>query len=281
MLVTWKYRPRNTLMQRLDPRARLIFFLCYLLSVFMFWDLRVLSGFLVITFLTVLSAKLSWKDTRQTWLLLGSFTTFYALITFITGRAGNNLYQTEHIIAVLQAPFVVLGWQPTVAISVEQVFLALSQFARVSSIAAITLLIPYTFDPAMYGVTFRQLGLPDKLAFALDLTMRFVPSLGRDFAMTMDAQKARGYEMERRSGGLLGQVRKLTPLLVPVVIHSIISGEEITDAMDLRAFGTQPRTWLRRLSYARRDYIVIAISLVLLAVSVAANLSGLGRFWAP
>ena len=92
MLVTWKYRPRNTLMQRLDPRARLIFFLCYLLSVFMFWDVRVLSGFLVITLLTVLSAKLSWKDTRQTWLLMGSFTTFYALITFITGLVS---YPTE------------------------------------------------------------------------------------------------------------------------------------------------------------------------------------------
>jgi len=35
------------------------------------------------------------------------------------------------------------------------------------------------------------------------------------------------------------------------------------------------------LSYARRDYIVIAVSLILLATSVAANLSGLGRFWAP
>jgi energy-coupling factor transporter transmembrane protein EcfT len=76
-------------------------------------------------------------------------------------------------------------------------------------------------------------------------------------------------------------VRKLTPLLVPVVIHSIISGEEITDAMDLRAFGTQPRTWLRQLKYARRDYIVIAVSSAMLLASVTASLLGLGRFWAP
>lgn len=281
MFVTWKYRPRNTLMQRLDPRARLIFFMCFLLSVFMFWDLRVLVGFFIITIVTVISAGLTWQDTRRTWLLIGGFTTFYAVITLLTGRAGNDLYRNERVIALLQAPFVLFGWRPTLSISIEQAFLALSQFARVSSIAAITVLIPFTFDPAMYGITFRRLGLPDKLAFALDLTMRFVPSLGRDFAMTMDAQKARGYELEKRSGGLIGQVRKLTPLLVPVVIHSIISGEEITDAMDLRAFGTQPRTWLRELRYAPRDYVVIGVSVTMLVASIVANLLGLGRFWAP
>jgi len=231
MLVTWKYRPRNTFMQRLDPRARLIFFMCFLLSVFMFWDIRVLSIFLIITIITVISAGLTWKDTRRTWLLIGSFTTFYAVITLLTGLTGNDLYRSERIIALLQAPFVLFGWRPTLSISIEQVFLAISQFIRVSSIAAITVLIPFTFDPAMYGITFRRLGLPDKLAYALDLTMRFVPSLGRDFAMTMDSQKARGYELEKRGGGLIGQVRKITPLLVPVVIHSIISGEEITDAL--------------------------------------------------
>ena len=69
------------------------------------------------------------------------------------------------------------------------------------------------------GITFRRLGLPDKLAFALDLrSMRFVPSLGARLAgETMDGQKARGYEPgKRKAAGWIGQVRKLTPLLVLV-----------------------------------------------------------------
>jgi energy-coupling factor transport system permease protein len=164
---------------------------------------------------------------------------------------------------------------------VEQIFFALSQFTRVFSIAAMTILISYTIDPAQYGIAFRGLGLPDKLAFAMDLTMRFVPSLGRDFGMTMDAQKARGYELERRQGGLVNQVRRLAPLLVPVVIHSIVSGEEITDAMDLRAFGTQPRTWLRELKYQRRDYILITAGVFMMVTSIAVSTLGIGGFWAP
>lgn len=281
MIAAWRYKPRSTVIQRLDPRARMIFYLCFLFSVFMFWDVRILLLFLLVTVITILAAGLSWRETRRTWLFLGGFISFYALVTLITGQVGGQFYRVEHVIAAIQAPFTLLGWQPTLSISIERIFLALSQLVRVASIAAMTILIPYTFDPALYGITFRRLGLPDKLAFALDLTMRFVPSLSRDFAMTMDAQKARGYELERREGGLAGQARKLAPLLVPVIVHSIISAEEITDAMDLRAFGTQPRTWLRVLKFNRLDYAVVALGLLMLAASAGANLLGYARFWAP
>ena len=56
--------------------------------------------------------------------------------------------------------------------------LALAQMLRVWAISAYAIIIPYTIDPALYGVTFRGLGLPDKFAYAMDLSFRFVPSLG-------------------------------------------------------------------------------------------------------
>jgi energy-coupling factor transport system permease protein len=142
-----------------------------------------------------------------------------------------------------------------------------------------TILIPYSLNPAQYGVTFHGLGLPDKVAYAMDLTMRFVPTFGRDFQLTMDAQRARGYEIEKLSGGLFAQVRKLAPLVVPVTIHAIMGSEDIIDAMDLRAFGVGPRTWLDELHYARRDRILIALGLVLLAVSLVLTILGYGGFW--
>ena len=75
--------------------------------------------------------------------------------------------------------------------------------------------------------------------------MRFIPTFSRDFQLTMDAQRARGYELEKISGGLIEQVRKMAPIFVPVTIHAIIGSEDIIDAMDLRAFGVGPRTWLQ------------------------------------
>ena len=144
-----------------------------------------------------------------------------------------------------------------------------------------TVLIPYSINPAQYGITFRGLGLPDKFAYAMDLTMRFVPSFGRDFQLTLDAQRARGYELEKLSGGLIAQVRKMAPLIVPVTIHAIIGSEDIIDAMDLRAFGVGPRTWLEQLHYRWRDYILIVLAVLILLTSLTLAVFGIGSFYIP
>ena len=281
MLSAWDYQPRNTLIEKLDPRARLIAYLCFLTSVLLLWDARILLLFAALAVgITVLS-RAPWKALRRAWTLIGPFIILYAGLAMLTGRADPGSSTTDRILFSAQADTTILGWRPALSISLEQVFYGLSQLTRIFSIASLTILIPFTFDPALYGITFRRLGLPDKLAFIMDLTMRFAPSLKRDFALTLDAQRARGYELDSRRSSLTQRIRRVAPLLVPVVIHSIVAGEEVTDAMDLRAFGAGPRTWLRELACAPRDYIVIAGSAALLAASALASAAGFGQIWTP
>jgi len=281
MLVSWRYRFRNSLVQSFDPRAWVIFYLCFLFSTLGFWDVRFLLFFFLISLFWLFAARLEWQEIRRPMLFISGFVFFFALLTFLTGRGGSEVYQNEHLLRSFAAPFSLFGWRPTLDVTVERIFFALSQFVRVFSIAAMTILIPYSLDPALYGVTFRGLGLPDKIAYAMDLTMRFIPTFGRDFQLTMDAQRARGYELEKISGGIVEQVRKLGPVIVPVTIHAIIGSEDIIDAMDLRAFGMGPRTWLEELKYRRRDRVLIGIGILLLLASFAAGLAGFGAFWVP
>lgn len=281
MLVTWRYRARKSFIQSFDPRAWVMFFLCFLVSTLFFWDLRYLVFFLGLSLFVVFTSGIKWQEMSRAWLFIGGFILFFSFLTFLTGRGGMELYTREHLIARFAAPFSILGWVPTLNITLERGFYALSMLARVFSIASMTILIPYSFNPALYGVTFRGLGLPDKIAYGMDLTMRFIPTFGRDFSLTMDAQKARGYEIEKLSGGLVAQVRKLAPLIVPVTIHAIAGSEDIIDAMDLRAFGVGARTWLQVLVYQRRDRILIAAGILMVAVSAAMAMFGFGKFWAP
>ena len=170
---------------------------------------------------------------------------------------------------------------PTLLITAERIAYAFSMLVRVFSLASMTVLIPYSLDPSLYGVAFRGLGLPDKIAYGMDLTMRFIPTFARDFSLTMDAQKARGYEIEKIKGGFIQQVRKLAPLLVPVTIKALAGSEDIIDAMDLRAFGIGPRTWLEKLTYRHRDRILIIFGVLMLMASIALSLWGRGKFWVP
>jgi energy-coupling factor transport system permease protein len=281
MLVTWRYRKRKSLIQWFDPRAWLIFYVCFLASTLFFWDVRFLSVFLVMSLFVLFTSDVKWHEVRRAFLFIGGFIVFFSTLTFLTGRGGMEVYQEEHLIDRLAAPFTILGWRPTLTITVERIFWALSQFVRVLSIAIMTILIPYSLNPALYGITFKGLGFPDKIAYAMDLTMRFVPTFGRDFQLTMDAQRARGYELDKIRGGIFDRVRKLGPIFVPVTIHAIIGSEDIIDAMDLRAFGVGPRTWLDELHYQLKDRILIWFGIGLVVVSLILVVLGYGGFWVP
>ncbi len=283
MLVAWRYRERDTIIQRLDPRARIIFMLAMLFSIIQFWDMRFMALFLGIAILQFALARLTWRETRRTLLLMSAIILFMTILTFLTGRGGvGTAYAEEHVIGQL-GPLTVpwVGWQVGLTISAEKTVFAISQLLRMYTITLMAIVIPYTVDPKLYGVTFRGLGLPDKFAYAMDLAFRFVPTLGRDFSVTMDAQRARGYEVEKLSGGILAQIRKLAPLLVPVVVHSIVGAEDIIDAMDLRAFGVQRRTWVHKLAYGTRDYILIAGGAAIFIASTALSFADIGSLWVP
>ncbi|MDQ3006040.1 MAG: energy-coupling factor transporter transmembrane protein EcfT [Chloroflexota bacterium] len=282
MLVAWKYRKReNSLIQKFDPRAWLIFYACFLIATLSFWDVRFLLPFWILAMFVLFTSGVTWKEIRRAFLFIIGFIFFFAILTFLTGRGGTQLYAEEHLIRQFKAPFSIFGWTPTLDVTVERAFYAVSQLVRVSSIAIMTILIPYSLNPALYGITFKGLGLSDKFAYAMDLTMRFIPTFGRDFQLTVDAQRARGYELEKISGGLIEQVRKMGPIFVPVVIHAIIGSEDIIDAMDLRAFGVGPRTWLEVLERRARDRILIWFGVAILIASLVLGFMGYGKFWVP
>jgi len=282
MLVAWRYRKREkSIIQWFDPRAWLIFYACYLVGNITFWDVRYLLPFFIVALVTLFTSGVKWHEIRRAFFFILGFVFFFAVLTFLTGRGGIEHYQEEHLIRQFKASFSILGWTPSLDITVERIFYALSQFVRVSSLAIMTILIPYSLDPRLYGITFKGLGLSDKFAYAMDLTMRFIPTFARDFQLTVDAQRARGYELEKISGGLVEQVRKIGPIFVPVTIHAIIGSEDIIDAMDLRAFGVGPRTWIEVLERGLKDKILIWFGILILLVSLTLDFLGLGKFWIP
>ena len=281
MLVTWRYKPRKSLIQSFDPRAWIIFYGCFLAATVLFWDFRYQAALFILTVITVFTSGIKFSEMKRAWIFIGGFVIFFSLLTFLTGRGGVELYKEEHLISRLAANFTILGWRPTLTITAEKIMYAVTMLVRVFSLASMTILIPYSLNPAHYGITFRGLGLPDKVAYGMDLTMRFIPSFGRDFMLTRDAQRARGYELEKITGGLFATVRKLAPLIVPVTIHAIVSSEDIIDAMDLRAFGVGPRTWLEQLVYRKRDRLLIAFGIFLIGFSIGLSLLGFGKFWVP
>ena len=259
MLVTWKYRPRNTFIQRLDPRTRFIFLFSMIMALTLpeIWDYRIILPLFFVSLTLYFLARIEWKDVRRTWMFI------FVLLFFIVGLNGM-LSGRGGPSSVTDLPSPVVFHVAWVPVTVSKIWFALVQIIRMLTMAIPAIMLPYTLDPNIYGTAFRRMGVSDKVSFTMDLAFRFMPTFARDLTITMDAQRARGYEMDKLKGGLVARIQRLAPLIIPVVMQSTVTGEEVIDAMDLRAFGTKPRSWLKELHYAPRDYFMIGLGVVII-----------------
>lgn len=287
MLVTWKYRPRNTFVQSLDPRTRLIFLVCVIfgLTIPEIWDYRIIFPLLIISLTLLLMCRIEWKDLKRPILLICILVFFIVgLNGLLSGRGGPSSVFDPNSPVLFTVPLKVPGtdWGWSVPVTISKAWFSITQIARMLCMALLAIPIPYTMDPNIYGTAFKRMGVSDNVSFTMDLAFRFLPTFVRDFAITADAQRARGYEMDKLKGGIAGRIQKLAPLIIPVVMQSTVTGEEVIDAMDLRAFGTAPRTWLKDLQYRGRDYFVLALGVIIFVGCCVLKWGfGIGGFFVP
>ncbi|HEY9086565.1 MAG TPA: energy-coupling factor transporter transmembrane component T [Anaerolineaceae bacterium] len=284
MLVAWRYRIRNSVLEKIDPRTRWLVSFLILIAITQFWDIRFLLFFFVLVIFQYVLSRLTWRETFRAWLFILFFIVFIVGInTLISGRAGPTaVLQGTHTFWTGSVTLPLVNWTITINLTLEKLFFAMTQIVRMLSMAILFFIIPFTIDPRTYGISFSGLGMPDRFAFSMDLAFRFVPTLTRDFSVTLDAQRARGFEIEKLDGGIFAQIRKLAPLLVPVTMNAILSGEDITNAMDLRCFGLRKRTWAQALTYRWWDKALIAFGIVVAVASLVIRWGfGIGQFWMP
>ena len=268
MLVAWNYCYRNSLIDRVDPRARFIFSFAVLLAATTTWNPLLLAIVFLIAISWYSSAKLSWQDTKRGWLMISILLfTMIVVNTIITGGGAGGVVP-EGGQLVWPAGFNLFGRHMTFGLTVERLWFAVAQLMRILSISLVFIMIPYTVDSRAYGVTFRKLGLPDRLAYTMELSFRFIPTLARNFQVTLDAQRARGFELDSVKGGIFNKIKRIAPLIIPVTMNAIVSSEDIANAMDLRGFGQQKRTWLYELKYQWWDYAVIGFAVLLLGMVI-------------
>jgi len=285
MLVTWKYRDRGRFLDTLDPRARWIASFLVLFSIIQFWDIRYMLFFFALGMIQYYMTGLKWQETKRVWFFITLLVVvIVGLNALLSGRGGPGevLQSTQHKIWEASITIPGVNWEFNPNITVNKLTFAITQIFRMLGSAVLFFIIPWTMDPRLYGVTFGGMGIPFRFAFSMDLAFRFVPSLARDFSVTLDAQRARGYEIEKLEGGVFQMIRKVAPLIVPIVMNSIINGEDITNAMDLRCFGLEKRTWIEKLTYRKRDFVWMGFAGAIFFVSLFLNWGlDAGDFWVP
>jgi energy-coupling factor transport system permease protein len=228
------------------------------------------------------ASRLTWAETKRPWIFIGIITFIVVVVNyFLSDGAIVQNVDISHAHVLFSTPFFGLRSHfpfvgpITLSLSIEAIVYMLSQILRVLAVAMLAIPIPFTIDPGQFGVAFRGLGLSDNVAYAIDLSFRFLPTTIRDFTTTLDAQRARGFEIDKLRGGIFSKVVRLAPMVVPVVIGSIVGAEDIIGAMELRCFGVGKRTWLIDLQTRERDRLFLWLCLVGFVLITALNIAGI------
>jgi energy-coupling factor transport system permease protein len=272
-----RYLGRGSWLAQRDPRVLVLVVVCFVSTVIQVWDLRVMIPLVVLGFVYYRSARIPFRSVRPQWLFALGFVSLVVIsnLIFASGRVQRLAPGTEEHI---------YGYLPLFGtpISAESVTFSVTQWLRFISMIAVGIPLAFALDPEVFGVTFARLGVPYRFAFAIDLTWRFVPSFVHDFRATVDAQRVRGMELSSRTRNPIARVRRVIPIVVPTVVNAIAGAEDTIDALDLRAFGSGPRTWFRELRFGPIDRVVLAGFFGLLVVVTLSGWIGTtGLLWVP
>lgn len=244
-----RFRMGTSPIHRIDPRVKFIMVMTLFSASLLFYELFSLMAIFLLQVPLLLLGRVAreWIRTLRGGALL-------ALIIFTSNLISFYFFQ---------------GY----ILTTEMIELSLSLSLRLLSLMTSFSIFFLTTSPDELSLALERARVPYEFNFAFITAIRFVPVLAEEAQSILDAQRARGLEIEK--GSFLARLRNYIPVLLPLIVNSIRRSLELAEAMESRGFGaSKRRTSLYELKMKGGDYIVLIISAILLCASIYLKLSG-------
>jgi energy-coupling factor transport system permease protein len=242
-----KFRRVYSPIHNLDPRIKFIYVCAVFAAAIIFVEiLPLLALFLLqVPFVLLARVQKEWLRSLRGALLLAAF-----------------IFFTNFIFSFINAGYVILAANVEFAAAMTLRFIVL-----VESFSVFFL----TTSPDLLGLALEQSRVPYEFSFAFTTAVRFVPVLAEEAQTIMDAQKARGLELEK--GNFMKRIRNYVPVLIPLIVSAIRRSLELAEAMESRAWGAaKKRTNLYGLKLHRGDFALLAVTVGVLVVAIYVRL---------
>jgi energy-coupling factor transport system permease protein len=250
---------RDTIVHRLDPRAKLVGISALFVIAYVFSNPLVIAVPAVVALALVLSVG-GYRNLRRVRVIV--------IALFIVGFV---------VWPVFLAPggAVLLAVGPVV-LTEREVFIALGRSLRIVTfiLGGLVFISTTTTEELVRGL--RQLGVPYPICFAVGTALRLFPTFVGAAGTVRQAQAARGAEVG--GGSIRDRLRGFIPLLIPVFMTAFRNIQ--TQSMALEARGFDPmggRSFYGDLHFRRRDWLLTLMSLGVMGLATLAAVAGIGR----
>lgn len=253
-----RYLPLDSPIHKMDPRAKIMAMLFVMIAIFI--DAGYLGyfiiGIVVVTIALLAKLKLNflWRSMKPMMFMM----VFLLVINLLVIKEGTLLVEIGsfgiYSGALSQTLYIVI---------------------RLALMIMITTILTASTKPLQLTLGIEDLLKPfeilhvpaHQIAMMISIALRFIPTLIEETQRIMKAQASRGVDMEE--GKLMEKLRAILSLIVPLFVSAFQRAEELAYAMEARGYiPDRPRTRYQQLKMKPQDYVLLAGSLIILAVMI-------------
>ncbi len=247
-----RYLPLNSVIHRIDPRAKLISMVALMTALFIggnFFSLGVIGVFtLVLIKMSKLGIFKTIKALKFMWIMF-IFLTLMNII-FIKGDA---------------APLFTIPWL-NIAVHEEALYRTAFVILRIAVMISFATILTTTTKPLDLTMALEWLlhpltwiKLPVHIfSMMTSIALRFIPRLMDETDKIMKAQASRGLDVT--NGKFRDKIRGLIALIIPLLVISFHIAADLADAMEVRGYDpSAKRTRYRVLKAKFKDYFAITL----------------------
>lgn len=255
-----QYFPGSSPIHRMDPRAKIIFSLSYIILLFVANTVPAIMTGAVFALVCYLISRIPLSMIGKSLKPIVPIVIFTAVLNMFFVD-GNVLWQWGFL-----------------KITQEGLLMATLMASRIICLIAGTTLLTYTTSPIALTDGIERLLNPLKkikmpvheLAMMMTIALRFIPTLIEETDKIMSAQKARGADME--SGGIMQRAKALVPILIPLFVSSFRRADELALAMECRCYrGGEGRTRMKQLKLTGVDWAAGLVIVCVFALVMTVN----------
>ncbi len=254
----------KSVIHKTDARIKILLMIVFIVFIFISENFYSLMFSAISVFAVALISKVPIKMYLKNMKAILPVLIFTAIINLFYGEGGN----------------VVLSFW-IFEITTDGIYRAIFMALRILLLIFVSSALTYTTTPNDLTDAIESLLSPLKyiglksavhtLAMMMTIALRFIPTLIEEAEKIMNAQKARGADLE--SGGLIDRVKALIPILIPLLISSVRRAYELAEAMECRCYnGGEGKTRMKQMKLKLCDLFCTLTVLLMCGVVISLNI---------
>ena len=267
------YQDGSGFLYQLSGASKLTFFVLVSVSCMTTYDTRLLVLVGIFSLLLFKMTGIRWQDVSFVIKFIGIFALLNVLMVYLFAPDyGEGIYGVRTVL--------IEGWG-RFNLTSQEVFYLLNLSLKYFCTVPLAVLFLMTTHPSQFASSLNQIGVPYKVAYAVSLTLRYIPNVQEEFYMIRMSQEARGLELSKKAK-LVERIKGNLQIVIPLLFNSIDLIDRVSTAMELRRFGkNKKRTWYTYKKLTTNDLLTIALALLVLLLSLVLFAVNQGRFYNP